>query len=362
MKERRFNDKDEDYFYKFMRFYESESIFRVDFIYKLAKRLESGDSLNEDKSPFLVADFYPTVSCPYIAQHEGSMNLAFEKNCNVYLPITLGKKSCDTVLEKKIKKPDKDPDNNSDKKSEIDSLYELDLLFGYSLINIYRAKALELFSYHYVFIPDNYEELSDFLRKNYAIELCHERNKIWNDVKELVKEEQKTRGKKTVTLTPEQKKLLEIFQALNKKFLPEIDTMNRKNWRKKSIPNIANSTTQIEDAEHVKIDEERIKTLKTDEEYLSLFGIDKGTFEKNLSVLENAYLKSHTSGGRPARLSVLDKFIVMIERERNKRTLENIALDYDVSKSQISNANEWVKETLKNNKISIVEILNNGRE
>ena len=58
------------------------------------------------------------------------------------------------------------------------------------------------------------------------------------------------------------------------------------------------------------------------------------------------YKELHTQGGRPARLSVLDKLVVTLGYYRDYRTMENIAFDYDVSKSRISDAVKWVEETL----------------
>jgi hypothetical protein len=51
-------------------------------------------------------------------------------------------------------------------------------------------------------------------------------------------------------------------------------------------------------------------------------------------------------GGRPSRLSVLDKLIVMLGYYHDYRTMENISFDYGVSKSRISDAVKWVEQTL----------------
>jgi len=42
----------------------------------------------------------------------------------------------------------------------------------------------------------------------------------------------------------------------------------------------------------------------------------------------------------------LDKLVIMLGYYHDYRTMENIAFDYDVSKSRISDAIKWVEETL----------------
>src|SRR5215469_7270049 len=89
----------------------------------------------------------------------------------------------------------------------------------------------------------------------------------------------------------------------------------------------------------------RISRLK-DDEYQGLFGILKPSFDAMLEILERAYIEIHKHGGRPPRLSVLDKLIVTLGYYRDYRTMQNIAFDYNVSKNLISDAIKWVEETL----------------
>jgi predicted DNA-binding protein YlxM (UPF0122 family) len=89
----------------------------------------------------------------------------------------------------------------------------------------------------------------------------------------------------------------------------------------------------------------RIEKLK-DSEYHEIFGVEKPTFEKMLEILEKEYEELHKQGGRPPRLSVLDKLVVMLGYYHDYRTMLNIAFDYDVSKSRISDAVKWVENTL----------------
>ncbi len=83
-----------------------------------------------------------------------------------------------------------------------------------------------------------------------------------------------------------------------------------------------------------------------EQEYQELFGIRKPTFEKMLSILESADQEKHKQGGRPPRLSVLDKLVVTLGYYHDYRTMRNIAFDYSVSKSRISDAVKWVEQTL----------------
>lgn len=213
------------------------------------------------------------------------------------------------------------------------------------LIKIYRAKAYELFKYHYSFISENYEDISCFIRDKYDILSFHEKNKMWKDTKRQ--------------LTPQQKTRVANIQVINNYLFPEFNGWNRADWRnfKKDKTSL---TTPSAKEKCNKIDEAGIKTMK-DEDFPLLLGMDKGTFEKILSILEDAYKELHTPGGRPTRLSVLNKLMVTIEYSRNSRTMENIALNYGVSKSRISDTIKWVKKTLmENGTLSLAEILHNG--
>ena len=51
-------------------------------------------------------------------------------------------------------------------------------------------------------------------------------------------------------------------------------------------------------------------------------------------------------GGRPPKLSVLDKLMIMLQYYREYRAMDNIAFDYGVSKSTISDAIKWDEEAL----------------
>ncbi len=90
---------------------------------------------------------------------------------------------------------------------------------------------------------------------------------------------------------------------------------------------------------------ERIANLKA-EKYQELFGVNKTTFETMLEVLETDYRKKHQRGGRPPKLSVLDKLIIMLQYYKEYRAMECVAFDYGVYKSTICDAIHWAEETL----------------
>jgi len=95
-----------------------------------------------------------------------------------------------------------------------------------------------------------------------------------------------------------------------------------------------------------KIDnEKRIANLAASQ-YQELLGVDKPTFDKMYAILLDAFVKLHEKGGKPPKLSVLDKLIITLGYWREYRTYRNIAFDYGVGKSAIGNAIIWVEDTL----------------
>ena len=62
--------------------------------------------------------------------------------------------------------------------------------------------------------------------------------------------------------------------------------------------------------------------------------------------LRRAYREKHKHGGKPPKLSVLDKLIIALQYWREYRTYRHIAFDYGVGKSAIGNAVIWVEDVL----------------
>ena len=91
--------------------------------------------------------------------------------------------------------------------------------------------------------------------------------------------------------------------------------------------------------------EERIASLP-ESQYKELLGVDKRTFDKMYSILLTAYAILHSQGGKPPKLTVLDKLVITLGYWREYRTYRNIAFDYGVSKSAIGKSIIWVEDTL----------------
>jgi len=89
----------------------------------------------------------------------------------------------------------------------------------------------------------------------------------------------------------------------------------------------------------------RISNLK-DTEYQQIFGVKKATFETMFAILEREFVNLHKQGGRPPKLSVLDRLVITLGYYREYRTMAHIGFDYGISKSCISDAVKWVEDTL----------------
>lgn len=97
----------------------------------------------------------------------------------------------------------------------------------------------------------------------------------------------------------------------------------------------------------------RVARLK-EKEYKKIFGVSKRVFEQMLKILEETFQQEHRRGGRPPKLSVLDKLVIMLGYYRDYRTMESIAFDYGVSKSTVYESIRWAEEALiKSRKFSL---------
>jgi len=95
-----------------------------------------------------------------------------------------------------------------------------------------------------------------------------------------------------------------------------------------------------------KIDNEKRMADLPAAQYKELLGVDKSTFDKMYEILLVAYEELHIKGGKPPKLSVLDKLIITLGYWREYRTYRNIAFDYGVGKSAIGKSIIWVEDTL----------------
>lgn len=171
-------DDSKPYFYNSMNFYYLEIYKRIDLIYKLACRLEGEDSPVIDKNHALVKRFHPEVHSVYVKEK----NHAFTTRYKYYRPMLM--------LEELWQQ----------KKRYNEPMY-LDTLQKHYMI---RAKVYELFKYHYRFVSDNYDEISDFIRKHYNILGYHEPKKVW------IHEDKKRKSEREARII----KALEINEAL----------------------------------------------------------------------------------------------------------------------------------------------------
>lgn len=86
------------------------------------------------------------------------------------------------------------------------------------------------------------------------------------------------------------------------------------------------------------------------EQYQQAFGVKKETFDCMLELLEAEYVADHKQGGRPPKITVLERLVIMLQYYREYRTMRNIALDYGVSVSRIADAISWSEKTLMKSK------------
>ena len=68
--------------------------------------------------------------------------------------------------------------------------------------------------------------------------------------------------------------------------------------------------------------QERIAHLKA-EDYQKYFGVKKKTFDVVLQILEKDYQRKHKMGGRPPKLGVLDKLMIMLQYYQEYRVMDN---------------------------------------
>lgn len=80
----------------------------------------------------------------------------------------------------------------------------------------------------------------------------------------------------------------------------------------------------------------KLSKLK-DEDYQTILGVKKQTFDAMLEILERNYAEQHKKGGRHlSKLSLADKLA--------------ITFDWDISKSMVHKSIQWVEDTLTKSK------------
>lgn len=84
---------------------------------------------------------------------------------------------------------------------------------------------------------------------------------------------------------------------------------------------------------------EKIEKLN-EAQFQELFGVKKPMFYPFLEVIEYKYSEEHKAGGRPGKLSALDRLVIMLQYYREYPTIGRLVYDYDAAKSTISDARE----------------------
>jgi len=91
--------------------------------------------------------------------------------------------------------------------------------------------------------------------------------------------------------------------------------------------------------------EEKINKL-SDGLFQELFGVKRALFNKMLDILMKHEKPVNPKGGRPRKLGTIDKLVIMLEYYHDYPTMTKLAFQWNVAKSQISEAVKWVENTL----------------
>jgi len=77
-----------------------------------------------------------------------------------------------------------------------------------------------------------------------------------------------------------------------------------------------------------------------------LTGVKRTTFNTMTEILTEADKLKKAKGGRPAKLSIQDKLLMMLEYWRENRTFLHLGSSYGMSESNACNNVKWVEDTL----------------
>lgn len=146
------SDKGYEYFRKSMDFYHLERYKRLDYIYKLAVKMESIGLTDIDREHFLIKRFHPCVFWPLLDNENNC--LRYHDKPKYYLPLLF-------IEESWLKK------ENFDNQPLFDEY------------NLVRAKAYELFEYHFNFASEDYDDIENFIRTHYNLSKYHTPKKEW---------------------------------------------------------------------------------------------------------------------------------------------------------------------------------------
>lgn len=89
----------------------------------------------------------------------------------------------------------------------------------------------------------------------------------------------------------------------------------------------------------------QIQGLEEDK-FRRLTGVKRSTFEKMISILNDADIKKKAKGGRKNKLSIEDQLLMALEYIREYRTYFHTSQSYGVSESTAYKTVKWVEDTL----------------
>lgn len=89
----------------------------------------------------------------------------------------------------------------------------------------------------------------------------------------------------------------------------------------------------------------QIQGLEGDK-FRRLTGVKRSTFEKMVSILNDANMKKKAKGGRKNKLCIEDQLLMALEYIREYRTYFHTSQSYGVSESSAYKTIKWVEDTL----------------
>ncbi len=83
-----------------------------------------------------------------------------------------------------------------------------------------------------------------------------------------------------------------------------------------------------------------------EEKFRRLTGVKRSTFEKMISILNDADIKKKAKGGRKNKLCIEEQLLMALEYIREYRTYFHTSQSYGVSESSAYKTVKWVEDTL----------------
>lgn len=89
----------------------------------------------------------------------------------------------------------------------------------------------------------------------------------------------------------------------------------------------------------------KVKLLKA-KDFRRLTGVQKGTFAKMTKVVKEAEAKKYARGGRPPKLSVENRLLMLLMYWRENRTYFHIAQTYGINEGACWRMIAWLEQAL----------------